>query len=138
MTINGQTLSYKYPGGWMMNQTTKDGYSVVSLEGPKGALLTISMYGMDMQPAQLSSSLLDEMKRQFSGVTATATTGTVGGFAAEGYTIKFSQSGVPITGVILSFKGAKASFTVYTQAADADLSSVQPSFDVIKTSLVVK
>jgi hypothetical protein len=82
--------------------------------------------------------LLDQLKSTFSGVTSSPLTGTVSGLPAEGYTLKFSHMGVPMTGAILSFKSAKASFTVYTQAADADLSAIQPAFDVIKTSLTVR
>ena len=138
LTVNGQAISYSYPNGWQLKQVTKDTYSLVSLEGPNGALLTLTMYGMDADPAQLSATLLETMKKQCGGATVTALTGTAGGIAADGYTMKFTYTATPMTATILSFRGGKSSFTLYTQAADADLGAVQPGFDLIKNTLVVK
>jgi hypothetical protein len=138
LTVNGQAISYSYPSGWQLKQVTKDGYSVVNLEGPRGALLTLTMYGMDADPTQLATTLLETMKKQFSGATVTALKGTVGGIAADGYALTFTYMGTPMTSSILSFRGGKSSFTLYTQAADADLGAVQPGFDLIKNTLVVK
>jgi hypothetical protein len=136
--VNGQSISYSYPDGWRLKQQTTERFSQVSLEGPDGALLSLTIYGLDMETQQLSAMTLDAMKKQFPNVTATALTGTVGGYTAEGYTLKFSYMGVPMTSTILSFRGGKSSFTLYTQAADEDLSAVQPGFDLIKNTLVVK
>ena len=139
LTVNGQSINYSYPNGWQLRQETKDGYSVVFLEGPDKVLLTLTMYGMDMEPAQLSATLLDTMKKQFGGATVTTLKGTVaGGIDAEGYRMTFTFKGVPMTSTILSFRGGKSSFTLYTQAADANLGAVQPGFDLIKNTLVVK
>jgi len=111
---------------------------VLTLEGPDGALLTLTIYGVDSEPSLLAKSLLDTMTKQFSGAKATPLVGTVGGLAAEGYTMKFAYMGVPMTSTILAFRGGKTSLTLYTQAADEDLSAVQPGFDVVKNTLVVK
>ena len=111
---------------------------MVTLEGPDGALLTLTMYGADMEPAQLSATLLETMKKQFSGATVTPLKGSAGGIDAEGYRLTFTYMGVPMTSTILSFRGGKSSFTLYTQATDASLGAVQPGFDLIKNTLVVK
>ncbi len=137
-TVNGQVIGYSYPSGWQLKQETKERYSVVTLEGPDGALLTLTMYGAEMDPAQLSATLLETMKKQFSGATVTTLKGSVGGTDAEGYRMTFTFNGVPMTSTILSFRGGKSSFTLYTQAADAYLGGVQPGFDLIKNTLVVK
>jgi hypothetical protein len=98
----------------------------------------LTIYGLDTDPAQLSQTALDGLKKQFAGASATALTGTVSGFAAQGYTVQFTYSGVPMTGTILSFRGGKSSFSLYTQSADSFLTSVQPGFDAVKNSLVLK
>jgi len=140
LTVNGQGITYSYPNGWRLKQETKNNYSQMSLEAPEpeAALLSLTIYGMDMQPRQLSASLLDAMQKQFTGATATPITGTIAGYPAEGYSLTFTYLGVPMTGTILSFRGDKASFTWYTQSANEDLPAVQPGFDLVRNTLVVK
>ena len=140
LTVNGQGITYSYPNGWRLKQETKNNYSQMSLEAPEpeAALLSLTIYGMDMQPRQLSASLLDAMQKLFAGATATPITGTIAGYPAEGYTLAFTVQGVPMTGTILSFRGDKASFTWYTQAANEDMPAVQPGFDLVRNTLVVK
>lgn len=91
-----------------------------------------------MAPAQLSAMLLDTLKKQYAGATSAPLTGTVAGASAEGYTLTFTHMGVPMTGVILSFRAGASSFTMYTQAADDDLPLRQPAFDLVKNTLVVR
>jgi hypothetical protein len=131
-------VSYSYPSGWRLKQETKNSYTVVMLEAPDDSLLTLEIHGADMAPSLLSKLLLDDLTKKFSGATSTPLTGTVAGLAAEGYTMKFTVQGLPMTGTILSFRGAKSSLRLYTQAADEDLAAMQPAFDVIKNTLVVK
>lgn len=138
LSVNGRGIAYSYPEGWELTQQTKDGFSQVSLEEPGGALLSLTIYGTDMEPRQLSAALRETMTKQFAGVTATPLTGTVGAFAAEGYALTFSYMGVPMSGSILSFRSGELAYTLYTQAADADLGQVQPGFDLVKTTFAVK
>jgi len=138
LAVNGQLVSYSYPSGWSLRQVTKDHHTVVTIEGPEGALVTLTVYGFDSSPAQLSASQLEALKKQFAGATATPLAETVGGRPAEGYTVKFVVDNIPMTGAILSLRGGKSAVTLYTQAADADLGVMQARFDVIKNSLVVK
>jgi hypothetical protein len=138
LTVNGQRVTYSYPNGWELKQETKDSYSQISLEAPQNALLSLTIYGMEMQPHELSASLLDELQGQFTGAAATPITGTIASYPAEGYTLTFTYLGVPMTGTILAFRGDKASFTWYTQSANEDLPAVQPGFDLVKNTLVVR
>ncbi len=142
LVINGQTVAYSYPSGWQLKQETKDNYTVVTLRDADDNLLTLTIYGTNMEPSLLSKTLLDKLSKAFSsergGTTNTPLTGKVGGTTAEGYTMKFTHQGLPMTGVILSWRSGKSSLTMYTQAADEDLSAVQPRFDVVKNTLVVR
>ena len=136
--MNGRRIAYSYPAGWALKQDTNNGFSRVSLSGPDGALQTLTLYSAGMNPAQLAASLLDGMKQKFPDATATPLTGTIGGFPAQGYTMKFTYMGVPMTSTILAFCGGPFCFTLYTQAADEDWSNLQPAFDVLKSTLVVQ
>jgi len=138
LAINGQMVSYSYPSGWALKQSTNNQQTVATIEGPEGAFVSLTVYGADSSPAQLSAAHLDALKKQAGSVSATPLATTVNGVPAEGYTVKFSSGGVPTTGVILSLRGGRSAVTLYTQAADADLSVMQARFDVVKNTLVVR
>jgi len=138
VTVNDQGVAFLYPNGWHFKQETRDHQSWISIESPEGALVSLTIYDQSMEPRQLSEMILDNLKGQFPGAAARPATGKVGGFDAEGYAMSFIHRGVPFTAHILSFRGGRLSFTLVTQAADAQMSSVQPGFDLIKNTLVVK
>lgn len=130
-------ISFQYPENWELDETeARQGQPSVSVYSPGGAFWTVSIHPRGTAPAKLTRAAVKAMRDEYEGLEHEAVTETISGHDLVGYDLSFFYLDLTSTASVRAVRTDQATFTVYSQAEDREMSQVRPVFLAMTTSLL--
>ena len=130
-------ISFQYPDNWTLDDSDAVlGRKSVTVYSPGGAFWTVAIHSGTADPAKLAATIVETMKKEYSGLEVDESRETIAGYELIGYDLAFYYLDLISTALVRSLRVAHTSYTIYCQAEDREFDRVQLVFRAMTTSLL--
>lgn len=126
-----------YPENWTLDeQEAIAGNRSVAVYSPGGAFWSVVVHDLTADPKELAAEALNAIKAEYEGSETEPASEQLAGHELRGYDVNFFYLDLTNTAQIRGFRTADATCLVLCQAEDRELTTAEPVFRAITTSLL--
>jgi hypothetical protein len=135
--FEGLGLSLLYPDSWtLIEEGTEGGTRGVNLESPGGSFLSINVYDMQADPADVIAEATEAMEAEYDEIESEPLQVTVADQQLHGTVQRFYYLDFVIVSKIIAVPHGEQMFLVQIQGEDRDIEQNERVFEAILTSML--
>lgn len=130
-------ILFDYPENWSLDeQDSPEGQQAVTIFSPSGAFWSITIYPPESDVDALSTQAVDAIKEEYGDTDVEEIQETVSGHDLFGYDLNFFSLDLTVTATVRCIRTERATYVVFCQAEDGELSRLGRVFEAITVSLL--
>ena len=130
-------ISFLYPDNWELDETdAQQQHRSVTVYSPGAAFWTVNVHPRGTSPAKLVRAVVKAMREEYEGLEYEAVRETIAGRDLIGYDLSFFFLDLTNTAWVRALRTDQATYTIFCQAEDRELSQVRPVLLAMSTSLL--
>lgn len=134
---NKSGIRFQYPDNWLLDDSdTSADCQTVSVSSPGGAFWSVSRHTRLADTKELAQTVVEAMRGEYAEIEVEAASDTIADHELLGYDLSFYYVDLTNTAWIRSLRADKATFTIFYQAEDHELSEIQAVMQAMTISFL--